>query len=282
MHTHLSLWRDERNAFVGDGPYGLSAGRARASSPACVHHAGEITAVTNQWVNSYKRLVPGHEAPVDAQLGAPRRRRARARALGQARARGLHARRVPLARTRRPTPTCASRSSWPPGCAAWPAATSCPTRASARRRPCPSRSAQAAATSWRAPSCSRDPRRPPGRVVPAQQARRVGRLPRPGHRLRARPLPAAAVIDVVLCVPSCEGPVRKAFEVTGVTPAVAASGRLNEVAALEPADGYAGAPSSTRAPCPSPRRWLCAGSCARASAASGRSSCWSTTTSSTT
>jgi two-component system alkaline phosphatase synthesis response regulator PhoP len=49
------------------------------------------------------------------------------------------------------------------------------------------------------------------------------------------------VIDVVLCVPSCEGPVRKAFEVTGVTPAVAASGRLNEVAALEPADGFAGA-----------------------------------------
>ncbi|MGH9021419.1 MAG: winged helix-turn-helix domain-containing protein [Acidimicrobiales bacterium] len=49
------------------------------------------------------------------------------------------------------------------------------------------------------------------------------------------------MIDVVLCVPSCEGPVRKAFEVTGVTPAVAASGRLNEVAALEPVDGYAGA-----------------------------------------
>ncbi len=49
------------------------------------------------------------------------------------------------------------------------------------------------------------------------------------------------MIDVVLCVPSCEGPVRKAFEVTGVTPAVAESGRLNEVAALEPADGFAGA-----------------------------------------
>jgi DNA-binding response OmpR family regulator len=48
-------------------------------------------------------------------------------------------------------------------------------------------------------------------------------------------------IDVVLCVPSCEGPIRKAFEVTGVTPAVASTGRLNEVAALEPADGFAGA-----------------------------------------
>lgn len=49
------------------------------------------------------------------------------------------------------------------------------------------------------------------------------------------------MIDVVLCVPSCEGAVRKAFEVTGVTPAVASSGRLNEVAALEPTDGFAAA-----------------------------------------
>jgi two-component system alkaline phosphatase synthesis response regulator PhoP len=48
-------------------------------------------------------------------------------------------------------------------------------------------------------------------------------------------------IDVVLCVPSCEGPVRKAFDVTGVTPAVAASARLNEIAALEPTDGFSGA-----------------------------------------
>jgi two-component system alkaline phosphatase synthesis response regulator PhoP len=48
-------------------------------------------------------------------------------------------------------------------------------------------------------------------------------------------------IDVVLCVPSCEGPVRKAFEVTGVTPVVSATGRLNEIAALEPADGFASA-----------------------------------------
>ena len=48
-------------------------------------------------------------------------------------------------------------------------------------------------------------------------------------------------IDVVLCVPSCEGPVRKAFAVTGVTPAVAVTGRLNEVSALEPTNGFAGA-----------------------------------------
>ncbi len=48
-------------------------------------------------------------------------------------------------------------------------------------------------------------------------------------------------IDVVLCVPACEGPVRKACEVTGVTPAVSVTGRMNEITALEPADGFASA-----------------------------------------
>lgn len=47
--------------------------------------------------------------------------------------------------------------------------------------------------------------------------------------------------DVVLCVPACEGPVRKAFEIAGVRSAVASSGRLNEIAALEGDDGFAGA-----------------------------------------
>ena len=65
MHTHVSLWRDDQNAFIGDGPYGLSA-LATKFVAGLVFHAPEITAVTNQWVNSYKRLVPGAEAPVDA------------------------------------------------------------------------------------------------------------------------------------------------------------------------------------------------------------------------
>lgn len=65
MHTHLSLWRDERNAFIGDGPYGLSDVATKFIA-GLVRHAPEITAVTNQWVNSYKRLVPGSEAPVNA------------------------------------------------------------------------------------------------------------------------------------------------------------------------------------------------------------------------
>lgn len=47
--------------------------------------------------------------------------------------------------------------------------------------------------------------------------------------------------DVVLCVPACEGPIRKACDVTGVTPAVASNSRLNDIAALEPPQGFAGA-----------------------------------------
>jgi glutamine synthetase len=65
MHTHLSLWEGERNAFIDDGhPYGLSP-IARQFIAGLLRHAREITAVTNQWVNSYKRLVSGYEAPIN-------------------------------------------------------------------------------------------------------------------------------------------------------------------------------------------------------------------------
>jgi glutamine synthetase len=64
MHTHLSLWREGTNAFVDPSDrYGLSEVAHRFIA-GLLAHAGEITAITNQWVNSYKRLVPGHEAPV--------------------------------------------------------------------------------------------------------------------------------------------------------------------------------------------------------------------------
>ena len=64
MHTHLSLWEGERNAFADPAdPYGLSQ-TARSFIAGLLRHAREISAVTNQWVNSYKRLVSGYEAPV--------------------------------------------------------------------------------------------------------------------------------------------------------------------------------------------------------------------------
>jgi len=64
MHTHLSLFEGDVNAFHDPGDeYGLSK-TAKHFIAGVLHHAPAITAVTNQWVNSYKRLVTGYEAPV--------------------------------------------------------------------------------------------------------------------------------------------------------------------------------------------------------------------------
>jgi glutamine synthetase len=64
MHTHFSLFEGDTNAFHDPGdPYGLSK-IGRGFIAGVLRHAREISAVTNQWVNSYKRLVVGFEAPV--------------------------------------------------------------------------------------------------------------------------------------------------------------------------------------------------------------------------
>jgi len=64
MHVHLSLFDGDENAFYAtDDPYNLSP-VAKHFMAGLLHHAAEITAITNQTVNSYKRLVPGFEAPV--------------------------------------------------------------------------------------------------------------------------------------------------------------------------------------------------------------------------
>ena len=64
MHTHQSLFKGDKNAFFDPkDPYHLSK-EAKCFIAGLLKYAPEITAVTNQWVNSYKRLVPGYEAPV--------------------------------------------------------------------------------------------------------------------------------------------------------------------------------------------------------------------------
>jgi glutamine synthetase len=64
MHTHQSLFEGDRNAFFdGTDEYHLSK-TAKRYIAGLLKYAPEITLVTNQWVNSYKRLVPGFEAPV--------------------------------------------------------------------------------------------------------------------------------------------------------------------------------------------------------------------------
>jgi len=64
MHLHLSLFGENGNAFHDpDAQYGLGK-IGQQFTAGLLHHAREITAVTNQLVNSYKRLVVGYEAPV--------------------------------------------------------------------------------------------------------------------------------------------------------------------------------------------------------------------------
>ncbi len=63
MHTHQSLFAGDKNAFFdGDDEYHLS-GVAKKYVAGLLKHAQEYSAVIAQWVNSYKRLVPGYEAP---------------------------------------------------------------------------------------------------------------------------------------------------------------------------------------------------------------------------
>jgi len=64
MHTHMSLFKGDRNAFFDPKDEHHLSGVAKMFIAGLLHHAPEITLVCNQWVNSYKRLVPGYEAPV--------------------------------------------------------------------------------------------------------------------------------------------------------------------------------------------------------------------------
>jgi glutamine synthetase len=63
MHCHLSLAKGEQNAFFDEDDALHLSSEGRGFLAGLIRHSPEITAVTNQWVNSYKRLVPGTEAP---------------------------------------------------------------------------------------------------------------------------------------------------------------------------------------------------------------------------
>ncbi len=64
MHVHQSLFKGSKNAFYEAGAPNHLSKEARSYIAGLLKHAPEFTLVNNQWVNSYKRLVPGYEAPV--------------------------------------------------------------------------------------------------------------------------------------------------------------------------------------------------------------------------
>ncbi|CAB4539803.1 unannotated protein [freshwater metagenome] len=73
MHTHVSLFKGEENAFYDpSAEFNLSA-TGRSFIAGILKHAPEITAITNQWVNSYKRLHGGGEAPAFVNWGPSNR-----------------------------------------------------------------------------------------------------------------------------------------------------------------------------------------------------------------
>jgi len=64
MHTHQSLFKGDKNAFFNPKDKYYLSDVAKSYIAGLLTHIKEITLVLNQWVNSYKRLVPGYEAPV--------------------------------------------------------------------------------------------------------------------------------------------------------------------------------------------------------------------------
>ncbi|MEY2896250.1 MAG: hypothetical protein RL669_519 [Pseudomonadota bacterium] len=72
MHVHQSVWKDGKNLFAGDGYAGLSE-FALYYIVGIIKHARALNAITNPGTNSYKRLVPGFEAPVKLAYSARNR-----------------------------------------------------------------------------------------------------------------------------------------------------------------------------------------------------------------
>jgi 3-(hydroxyamino)phenol mutase len=72
MHVHQSIWKGEKNLFAGEGYAGLSEFAINYIG-GIIKHAKALNAITNPGTNSYKRLVPGFEAPINLAYSARNR-----------------------------------------------------------------------------------------------------------------------------------------------------------------------------------------------------------------
>jgi glutamine synthetase len=63
MHVHMSLFKGNRNAFFDKNAPSHLSEVGRSFTAGLLKHVPEITSICNQWINSYKRIVPGYEAP---------------------------------------------------------------------------------------------------------------------------------------------------------------------------------------------------------------------------
>ena len=73
MHCHQSLWKNGEPLFYDENGYGGLSDLARWYIGGLIEHAGAVLAFTNPTINSYRRLVPGYEAPVNLVYSARNR-----------------------------------------------------------------------------------------------------------------------------------------------------------------------------------------------------------------
>ena len=114
MHTNMSLFRDGKNVFYDPSDCRGLSKEAYSFIAGILAHVKGISAITNPLVNSYKRLVPGYEAPCYLAWSASNR----SALIRIPAARGQSTRVELRSPTRPATPTWPSRSAWPP---AWTA-----------------------------------------------------------------------------------------------------------------------------------------------------------------
>ena len=199
MHTHVSLFEGDRNAFFEAGAEYQLSKTGRQFIAGILTHASEISVVTNQWVNSYKRLIGGGEAPSyicwghnnrSAMIRVPMYKpnkgqstRIELRTLDAAcnpylafavmLAAGMKGIEEGYELPREAEDDVWSLTERERKSLGHRAAAQEPLRRDRHRR--------------ELRAARRDPRRARLRLLPAQQARRVGGVPRPGLGLRARP-----------------------------------------------------------------------------------------------